>query len=276
MSSLRLGLAGAILAAATVMAMPGLGESAPGMKRRDRRALAEYAESIGLQRAALTKTQGLLATKLTTRQAEMKRRLRAIYKLSRANWPRLWFEPEARRESARWLGASRRVAMRDIHEIAMLHDEIAMANRADERLVNEGRLAPATAPRPKSMQWPVQGTNVEQAFGLHKGPSHRVKLRSRGLRLASERGQAVFSIDSGRVRYLGPIRGLGTSLIIEHDSTLSILGGLKGPSVVVGDTVTRDTVVGTAAGPSIYLEVRLNVGQRGLSIDPEPLLADVE
>ncbi len=276
MSRLRLFVPAAVLAAAAAMVAPSPGESAPGMSRRDRKALARYAEGIGLQRAALTKTQGLLATKLATRQGEMKLRLRAIYKLSRANWPRLWFEPEARRESARWVGAARRVAMRDIREIEMLHSEIAMANRADERLAGEGRLAPAPAPRTGTFQWPLQETKVVRDFGIFKGPSHRVKLRSRGIRLESEVGQAVFAIDEGTVKYVGPIRGIGTSLIVDHGNTLSILGGLTGSSVVAGDKVTRDTVVGTAADTSIYLEVRLAVGQRGLSIDPEPLLEDAE
>ena len=43
-----------------------------------------------------------------------------------------------------------------------------------------------------------------------------------------------------------------------------------------GDAVTRDTVVATAAGESVYLEVRLVVGDRGLNVNPEPLLADSE
>ncbi len=276
MRRLRLLVAMAILAGATALVAPRQGETAPGAKKRDRLALAKYAENVGLQRASLTKTQGLLASKLTTRQGEMKRRLRAIYKLSRANWPRLWFEPEARRESARWLGAARRVAMRDIREIDMLHDEISMANLADVRLVEEGRLRPATAPGHETLQWPVQDSEIVQSFGEYKGPSHRVKLRSRGVRLVSEAGQPVFSVAPGQVRYQGPIRGLGTSLIIDHGDTISVLGNLHAPSVNAGDAVSLDTVVATAEGDSVYLEVRLTVGDRGLAINPEPLLEDSE
>ncbi len=276
MRTFRLFLAGAILAGATVLVAPNSGQTEPGAKRRDRVALANYAENVGLQRASLTKTQDLLASKLTTRQGEMKRRLRAIYKLSRANWPRLWFEPEARRESARWVGAARRVAMRDIREIDLLHEEIAMANSADARLVAEGRLRPAAAPKPKTLQWPVQDSSIVESYGERKGPSHRVKLRSRGVRIESDVGQPVFSVAAGRVRYRGAIRGLGTSLIIDHGDMLSVLGNLRGPSVQAGDAVTRDTVVATAAGESVYLEVRLVVGDRGLNVNPEPLLADSE
>ncbi len=276
MRRLRLLTATLLLVGATALLAPQQGQTAPGMKKRDRVALARYAENVGLQRASLAKTQGLLATKLTTRQDEMKRRLRAIYKLSRANWPRLWFEPEARRESARWVGAARRVAMRDIREIDMLHDEIAMANRADARLVEEGRLRPAATPRRRSLQWPVQDSSIVQHYGEYKGPSHRVKLRSRGVRIESEAGQAVFAVAAGRVRYQGPIRGLGTSLIIDHGNAMSVLGNLHRPSVRAGDTVERDTVVATAEGESVYLEVRLVVGERGLNVNPEPLLADAD
>lgn len=270
----RLGLvaAGILLSAAVMLAVPESNVDASKSSRRDVAALARYTEVIRLERNSLLKTQGLLDDKLTLRQAEMKRRLRAIYKLSRANWPRLWFEPEARRESARWLGAARRVAMRDVREIDMLHVEIELAERADLRLKRESQLAPAASPKRHSLQWPLEESEIVQSYGEYRGPSHRVKLRSRGVRLASVKGQSVVPVSSGRVRYRGPIRGLGISLIIDHGGLTSIIGNLGAVNVDVGTTVTRETVIAEATGESVYLELRLSVGQRGQAIDPAGLL----
>ncbi len=257
---------------AVVLVSPGSDVDARKSSRRDAAALARYSEEIRLERATLLKTQGLLDSKLELREGEMKRRLRAIYKLSRANWPRLWFEPEARRESARWLGAARRVAMRDVLEIDMLHHEIDLALRADTRLKEEAKLVPAPSPKRHSLQWPLAESEIVQGYGEYKGPSHRVKLRSRGVRLSSVSGQPVAPVSAGRVRYRGPIRGLGTSLIIDHGDLLSVMGNLENLSVKAGDWVTRETITATAAEESVYLEIRLAVGQRGHSVDPEPLL----
>ncbi|MCP4444583.1 MAG: peptidoglycan DD-metalloendopeptidase family protein [Myxococcales bacterium] len=264
--------AGALLAVSVALIAPGYGVSATKASKRDVAAAARYTEHLQRERESLAKTQGLLTEKLEIREGEMKRRLRAIYKLSRANWPRVWFEPEARRESARWLGAARRVAMRDVREIDMLHHEIDLADKADTRLIEESTLEPAASPKQRTLQWPILESKIVRGYGEYKGPSHRVKLRSRGVRLASEAGRGVSPVATGRVRYVGPIRGLGTSLIIEHGDLVSITGDVENPTVRAGDPVKRGQELAVASGDSIYLELRLVVGQRGQSIDPEPLL----
>ncbi len=250
-----------ILAASVVWVSPSLG----------RPATVQHTKTIELQKQALDKTQILLADKLMTREQEARRRTRAMYKLSRANWPRLWFEPQARGESSRWLGAARRIALRDVREIAMLHHEIALADRAEQRLDKEATLAVPVAP-PASLQWPVSDSSIEQAMGEYKGPSHRVKLRSRGIRLSTTSGQVVQPVASGHIRYNGHIRGLGTSLIVDHGHWVSIMGNLEPAALKAGDKVSPTTTLGKALGETLYLEIRLKVGDSSQNIDPAPLL----
>lgn len=264
--------AGLLLVAANIFMAPSSSASGSKQSSGDEAAQVRYAETIALEQTSLRKTHVLLHDKLELREAEMKRRLRAIYKLSRANWPRLWFEPEARRERARWLGAARRIAMRDVQEIDMLHHEIDLANRAEARLKEEASLVPSPSPRPRSLQWPLEDSKVVREYGEYDGPSHRVKLRSRGVLLKSEAGQFVAPVAPGRVRYRGPIRGLGSALIVEHEGLVSVVGNLRNIKVDVDETVNGKTILGEASGESVYLELRVVVGQRGQSIDPEPLL----
>lgn len=254
-----------VLAASVVWVSPSLG-------LRANPAAVQHTKTIELQKHALAKTQILLADKLMTREQEARRRTRAMYKLSRANWPRLWFEPEARGESSRWLGAARRIALRDVREIAMLHHEIALADRAEQRLDNEATLAVPVVPPTASLQWPVSDSSIVQAMGEYKGPSHRVKLRSRGIRLSTTSNQMVRPIAAGHIRYSGHIRGLGTSLIVDHGHWVSIMGNLEPAALKVGDKVSLSTTLGKASGETLYLEIRLKVGASSQNIDPAPLL----
>ncbi len=258
-------LPGFVLVASVAWASPSLGLKA-------RSVATQHTKTIERQKQALDKTQVLLADKLMVRQQEARRRTRAMYKLSRANWPRLWFEPEARRESSRWLGAARRIALRDVREIAMLHHEINLADRAEQRLEEESTLVVPTLPLANSLQWPVSDSSIVQAVGEYKGPSHRVKLRSRGIRLSTTPGQVVLPVAAGHIRYSGQIRGLGNSLIIDHGRWVSIMGNLKSVVLKVDDEVTPVMTLGKASVDTLYLEIRLKVGASSQILDPAPLL----
>lgn len=258
-----------LVAALSLLATPstGFGES-----RSAQRQQAHYQESVRAELAAVGKTQGLLADKLTVRQGEMKKRVRALYKLSRGSFPRLWIEPKERRKVSQWLGAARRITNRDLDELKLLHEEIAVADAAETRLKavagDQVRM-----PARRSLQSPLARTKIISRFGEYRSASRRVRLRRRGIELAAEPGEEVRSLAAGRVRYAGPISGMGQGLILDHDGYLSVLGHLKdGADLTLGDEVEASALLGHAAQEKIYLEVRVLVGSVGRAVDPAPLI----
>jgi murein DD-endopeptidase MepM/ murein hydrolase activator NlpD len=236
------------------------------------KAQARYAESVEAELAAVSKTQGLLADKLTVRQAEMKKRVRSLYKLSRGSFPRLWIEPKERRKVSQWLGAARRITNRDLDELQLLREEIEVASAAETRLKAVAG-DKVQMPARRSLQAPLARTRIVARYGQFRGQSRRVRLRRRGLELAAVVGEEVHAPAAGRVRYAGPISGLGQGIILDHDGYLSVLGHLEGASPELGQEVEAGAVIARAAQERLYLEVRVVAGSVGRAVDPAPLLA---
>ena len=244
--------------------------------------VTDYLHNVQEQQAAVVKTQKLLADKLALREAEAKSRVRALYKLSRASFPRLWLESKERERVARWLGASRRITLRDRRELALLRDEISEAAAAAGRLIyasnkgNEDHVS--LLPAAHSLPAPLADTKIighygDYKFGSHKGPTRRVRLSRRVLLFSARPGDEVRSMASGKVRYVGPISGLGQAMIIDHQSYWVVLGHLADCRYALGDTMAAGAHLASAKGESVYLELRLARGEIGQVVDPEPLLS---
>ncbi len=238
----------------------------------------EQDEAVALQIVAIEKTQGMLRDKYALRKAEMRKRVRALYKLSRASWPRIWFEPEVRQNTSRWLGAARRIASRDIAELQLLDNEIDIANRDEERLRHLGETVQGKEPVSRmKLRRPVSGAKIAAAFGDYDGPTRRVRLRRRGVLLSVHRGELVSAPADGRVRYLGPISGLGQGMIIEHSlaegiTELSVIGNLASPRVALGAELSTGEAIAKTASDALYLEHRVGSMAESWAVDPAPLL----
>ena len=233
---------------------------------------SEYRRTMAAELAVVSKTQGLLADKFALREAEMKQRVRALYKLSRASFPKLWIDSGERRKVAQWLGAARRITARDQQELRLLQEEINVANMAQARLrAIENDNIPAAIPR-QSLPLPLAKIRIGGAYGEYQGPARKVRLRRRGIELRAREGEEVRSMGPGRVLYVGPVSGLGKVVIIEHDAYTSVVGRVQVESLQAGDLVPALAVIAHASGTQIYLEIRLRVGSVGQTVDPEPLL----
>ncbi len=268
---------GVALAIALSTGYPGQGAADGNPKKNgatdnSEKIRSDYELTRSAQLSSVAKTQGLLADKYTLREAETKSRTRALYKLTRASWGRLWFEPKTRKKVARWLGAARRIAKRDQRELALLRTEINLANSAQETLEHAVLSNAPEIPSEASLQWPIRG-RVVASFGDFKGPSRRLVMRRRGIEIKAKRGDKLVALADGRVRYLGPISGLGQGMIIDHDGYLSILGHLRAPVVNSGDLVKAGQLVAIASQTRVYLELRIAIGSLGHSVDPVPYLS---
>ncbi|WP_340316657.1 murein hydrolase activator EnvC family protein [Rhizorhabdus argentea] len=114
----------------------------------------------------------------------------------------------------------------------------------------------AAADAPPSYRLPVLGKLVA---GM--GEISQSGVRAKGLTLAPARGAQVVSPARGRIAYAGPFRGYRGIVIIDHDNGwATLITGLAGLGVRVGQQVIQGSPIGTAENrdPRITVELRHN------------------
>lgn len=92
-------------------------------------------------------------------------------------------------------------------------------------------------------------------------------VRSRGVTIAARPGGQVVAPAPGRVSFAGDYRGYGKIVIIDHGGGwVSLLTGMIGLSVTVGDTLDSAAPVGRAGSDDSRITVELRRGGRPVDI----------
>ncbi|WP_422060044.1 murein hydrolase activator EnvC family protein [Sphingopyxis sp.] len=92
-------------------------------------------------------------------------------------------------------------------------------------------------------------------------------VRSRGITIAARPGGQVVAPAPGRVSFAGDYRGYGKILIIDHGGGwISLVTGLIGLSVGVGDTLDAGTPIGRAGSDDSRITVELRRAGRPVDI----------
>lgn len=238
---------------------------------------------IGILRRKMEDLQRTLdARKLQTRA-----HLRLLYKLSSGGYLRLLAGAGSPAELHVRRDGVGRILERDLAELRALREELdelslqrtrlaAREQRAVEiRALQAVRPAPAAGEvgfpgRPGSLTRPVAAARLVATFGSMGNAVGRFDHVCDGVEFGSSPGQTVRAVAAGEVRRVGPVPGLGLSVIIDHgNGWMSLTGGLKDPSVQVGAVVAPGAALALAAG----LSVELQLIHRGNWIDPAPWLA---
>ncbi len=218
------------------------------------------------------------------RRARLKERLRALYKLSNGGLLRLVAGATSVEELDARRAAVRRVVARDLGELAAVRQESAELDREQAarkevlaraiELGSEVALADVADATGLQLQQgrltrPVPGPIVV-SFGTRRDPSFNVQLLRRGAELRSHAGEPVRAVADGHVRYVGDVPGFGRGLALDHgDGYVTLTAGLEPIDVHVGDPVSAGSVLGRAAGTSVYFEL----AQGGTPIDPRSWLS---
>jgi murein hydrolase activator len=213
------------------------------------------------------------------RRTELKRRLRALYKLSNGGYLRLVAGAATVEELDERRVALGRVVARDLEELVAVRDEAreldveqarrkeALAHALDfGAQVALADVAGATGLQLKQgrLARPVSGP-VVGGFGVHKDSALGIQVTRRGVELRSRPGELVRAVAAGRVRFIGDVPGLGRGLALDHgDGYVTLLGHLGTVHCVAGDEVGDGDVIAEAASSSVYFEL----AQGGTPIDP--------
>ncbi len=220
-----------------------------------------------------------LSDQANERRDEVKRRLRALYKLSNGGYLRLVAGAASVEELDQRRVALGRVVARDLDELVAVRDEAreldgeqARRKEAIARALDYGAqvaladVAGATGLQLKQgrLARPVLGP-VVGGFGVHKDSALGIEVARRGVELRSRPGELVRAVAAGRVRFVGDVPGLGRGVALDHgDGYVTLLAHLGTLHCAVGDEVGDGDVLAEAAGSSVYLEL----SQAGTPIDP--------
>ena len=110
------------------------------------------------------------------------------------------------------------------------------------------------------LSMPINGS-VVVSYGQQKVEG----LKSNGIEIRGSLGQAVRAADTGKVIYSGALNGLGSVVIIDHGSLVTVYGNLSGVSVSKGANVNKGQTIGTlgrdqiSRQPNLYFETRRGV-----------------
>jgi septal ring factor EnvC (AmiA/AmiB activator) len=218
------------------------------------------------------------------RNQRLKKRLRALYKLTHGGYLRLLAGAEDPDALEARHATVARVLKRDLDELQAVRDEGRAVDedqaRHAERLARAAKLQAAAqaalAEEPMGLQRnmgrllrPVPGSIIH-SFGVTNDPELKVAVSHRGVDFECHRGEAVRSVAAGKVAWIGDVPGQGHGIAIDHgDGYVTLIARLRTVRGAEGDDVTAGAVLGEAVGRLLYMEL----AQGGTPVDPAPWLA---
>ncbi|SEO09409.1 M23 family metallopeptidase [Palleronia pelagia] len=114
---------------------------------------------------------------------------------------------------------------------------------------------------------PVEGARLSSVFGRRAHPVYGDTRMHTGVDFAAPRGTPISATAPGRISFIGRRGGYGRVVEISHGSETmtryahlsAVPDGLAvGDRVAAGDTIGRVGATGTATGPNLHYEVRVN------------------
>ncbi|MEL6816811.1 MAG: M23 family metallopeptidase [Cyanobacteria bacterium J06598_3] len=135
----------------------------------------------------------------------------------------------------------------------------------------------------------AQAADIALSYGWQPSATADELVFNNGIAFAIESETEVRSVESGTVAFVGERAGYGQLLVINHPRGIQTrYANLSDISVVVGQSVTTDTAVGSVGGPStaetseqtastyLYFEVRKNSDDGWIAQDPGQYLPALE
>jgi len=109
-------------------------------------------------------------------------------------------------------------------------------------------------------RWPVPASKrISSYFGPRHGRHHD------GIDIAARRGTSIIAAASGKVKFVGRMRGYGNVVVINHKSNYHTVYAhnsknivRKGQSVSQGEVIAKVGSTGRSSGPHLHFEIRRN------------------
>ncbi|MFP4155884.1 MAG: peptidoglycan DD-metalloendopeptidase family protein [Halothiobacillaceae bacterium] len=118
------------------------------------------------------------------------------------------------------------------------------------------------------LRYPVEFSRISSRFSMNRlHPVHKVRRAHKGVDLAAPTGTPIRAASGGKVHFVGWQNGYGKVIYIEHDQRITTVYGhlsrfnnrlKKGSTVSQGDVIGYVGMTGTATGPHLHYEFRVN------------------
>lgn len=118
------------------------------------------------------------------------------------------------------------------------------------------------------LKTPVNATRISGTFGYRKKhPVHGYGRMHKGVDFAAPRGTPIYAAGDGVIEFVGKKSGFGNIVVVRHNKELSTAyahaskfakNAKKGAKVKQGETIAYVGSTGTATGPHLHYEVRIN------------------
>jgi murein hydrolase activator len=102
-----------------------------------------------------------------------------------------------------------------------------------------------------SLPWPVDGAVVTE-FGKVIHSVYKTVTMNTGIDIAASHGEKVHCVASGKVAYVGWMRGLGKLVIVDHGGYYTTYARLEEAQVVKDDIVAAGAVLGLVGEPNPF------------------------
>lgn len=120
--------------------------------------------------------------------------------------------------------------------------------------------------------YPLMSPRVSSAYGQRIHPIRRFSHKHSGVDLAAPQGTPIRAVATGRVVFSDPYAGYGKLIVLQHSKNTTThyahcfeIKVKPGQIVQAGQIIGTVGATGTATGPHLHLEVRIN----GVPHDPE-------
>jgi septal ring factor EnvC (AmiA/AmiB activator) len=128
--------------------------------------------------------------------------------------------------------------------VAMLESK-----RKKTRSVKEQVLLTGFEKRKGSLPWPVEGT-VTTEFGKLVHSVYKTVVMNTGIDISAAKGDKVRCIASGKVAYVGWMRGFGKFAIVDHGGYYTTYAHMDEVAVEKDDDVKNGSIIGDIGGES--------------------------
>ncbi len=124
-----------------------------------------------------------------------------------------------------------------------------------------------------SLPWPVAGSVVAE-FGRVVHSVYKTVTNNTGIDISAEKGETVYCVASGKVVYVGWMRGLGKLVIVDHGGYYTTYARLEETRVSKDDKVAAGTVLGIVGEPNPFDPPKLHfeIRKSTEAMDPEEWL----
>jgi Membrane-bound metallopeptidase len=134
---------------------------------------------------------------------------------------------------------------------AELKNIVAMleSKRKKNRTAKEQGMLTSFEKRKGSLPWPVEGT-ITTEFGKVVHSVYKTVVMNTGIDISAAKGEKVSCIASGKVAYVGWMRGFGKFVIVDHGGYYSTYAHMEDVMVEKDEEVKSGSIIGMVGGES--------------------------